>query len=329
MLIRLETMKMLISEIKKSDNGTQVNSCFCVKSRNPSKSYSKGFVFNLILVDKSGEIALAYWGRSNEDAVRAVHDSVNEDDVVYVSGKVGEYRGKKIDVNEGYGEIRPATPEEYDIDDFIVTTNQNVEAMWNEILETKELFDNTHLKNLLNNFFSDSVFVDNFKKAPAASFIHHACVGGLLEHTWEVLRYCKAVAEVHPSLDKSLLFAGAILHDMGKIEAYDVSTRIKVTEKGMLIGHINIGTEIILDKISQMSTFPPLLKEKLIHMILSHHGKLEYGAAIEPKLPEAAALYRADEMGAKISQYVRTKKDADTDNFRSRWNKYTGSLFLK
>jgi len=273
MLIRLQKMKMLISAIKKSDNGTQVNSCFCVKNRNSSKSYSKGFMFNVILVDKSGEIALAYWGRSTEDAVRAVYDSFNEDDVVYVSGKVGEYRGKKIDVNEGYGEIRPATPEEYDIDDFIVTSNQNVEAMWNEILETKELFDNTYLKNLLNNFFSDSVFVDNFKKAPAASFIHHACVGGLasfihhacvgglLEHTWEVLRYCKAVAEVHPSLDKSLLFAGAILHDMGKIEAYDVSTRIKVTEKGMLIGHINIGTEIILDKISQMSTFPPHLKE--------------------------------------------------------------------
>ncbi len=320
---------MLISDIKKSDNGTQVSSCFCVKSRTPSKSYSKGFVFNLILVDKSGEIALAYWGRSTEDDVRAVYDSVNEDDVVYVSGKVGEYRGKKIDVNEGYGEIRSATPEEYDIADFIVTTNQNVEAMWNEILETKELFDNTHLKNLLTNFFSDSVFVHNFKKAPAASFIHHACVGGLLEHTWEVLRYCKAVAEVHPSLDKSLLFTGAILHDMGKIEAYDGSMRIKVSKKGMLIGHINIGTEIILDKISQMPSFPPLLKEKLIHMILSSHGKMEYGAAIEPKLPEAAALYRADEMGAKISQYIRTKKDAETDNFSSRWNKYTGSLFLK
>ena len=322
-------MKTLISAVKESDTGTRVNSCFCVKSRNPPKSYAKGFMFNVIIVDKSGEIYLTYWGGKDEDAVRLVYDSINEDAVVYVSGTVGDYRGKKIDVNEGLGEIRQARPVEYELDDFIVTANQDIDELWSEILETKESLDNAHLKNLLDTFFSDSIFVDDFKKAPAASYIHHACVGGLLEHTWEVLRYCKAVAEVHPSLDKSLLFTGAILHDIGKIKAYDVSMRIKESKKGMLVGHTNIGTEFIIDRISRISNFPSLLKDKLIHMILSHHGKIEYGAVVEPKLPEAAALSSADDMGAKISQYIRAKKDAETDNFRSSWNKYTGSVFLE
>lgn len=135
-----------------------------------------------------------------------VYDSFTEDSVVYVSGKVGEFRGKKIDVNEGFGEIRQANPDEYELDDFIVSTNLNVDEMWTEIIETKDTLDNIHLKKLLDDFFDDTTFVDNFKKIPAAMRIHHSCVGGLLEHTWEVLRYCKAVAEVHPSLDKSLLF---------------------------------------------------------------------------------------------------------------------------
>ena len=322
-------MKPLISEIKELDKGTQVESYFCVKNRNPPKAYSRGFMFNIDLTDKSGEIELTYWGGNDENAVRTVYNSFNGDDVVYVSGKVGEFRGKKIDVNEGTGEIRQARPAEYELDDFIVKTNQDVNVLWNEILETKESFDNTHLKNLLNAFFNDGVFVNNFKSAPAAMKIHHACVGGLLEHTVEVLRYCKTAAEVHPSLDKSLLFTGAILHDVGKIKAFNVSMRIKESKKGMLTGHIYIVTEIALDKISQLPTFPDLLKDKLIHMILSHHGKKEYGAAVEPKLPEAATLYCADMMGSRITQYIRAKKDAETDDFRSGYNKYIGSVFLE
>jgi len=322
-------MKTLISEIRESDIGTQVNSYFCVKYRHPPKPYAKGFMFNVGLADRSGEIELTYWGGQDEHAVRVIYDSFNADDIVYVSGKVGEFRGRKIDVNEGMGEIRQARPEEYALDDFIVTTNQDIGELWSEILETKESLDNTHLKNLLDAFFSDSVFVSNFKKAPAAMYIHHACVGGLLEHTWEVLRYCKAAAEVHSSLDKSLLFTGAILHDVGKIKEFDVSMSVRQSKKGMLLGHTYIGTEIVLDKISQLSTFPSLLKDKLIHMILSHHGKKEYGVSVQPNLPEAATLHYADEMGAKITQYIRAKKDADTDDFRSSWNKYIGSVFLE
>jgi len=322
-------MKTLISVIKESDIGTEVKSFFCVKSRYAPRKYANGFMFNIILADKSGEIELTYWGGGNEDAVQQVYDSFNEDVVVYVSGKVGEFRGKKIDVNEGLGEIRQAELDEYELDDFIVSTNQDIDEIWKELIETKDSFDNIHLKKLLEDFFDDDNFVKNFKKAPAAMLIHHSCVGGLLEHTWEVLRYCKAVADVHPSLDKSLLFTGAILHDIGKIKSFKVSMRVKQSKTGMLVGHIPIGTEMIRDKILNQTDFPSILKDKMIHMILSHHGKLEYGAGVEPKLPEAATLFQADMMGSKITQYIRAKKDAKSDSFQSGWNKYIGSVFLE
>jgi 3'-5' exoribonuclease len=323
-------MKTLISAIKELGNGSQVNSYFCVQERNPPKAYAKGFMFNVTLCDKSGEIDLTYWGGGDETAVHAVYDSFKEDDVIFVAGKVGDFRGKKIDVNMGVGEIRPAVPTEYTLEDFIVQSNQNINDLWNELLETKASFDNLHLKNLLDAFFTDADFVNNFKRAPAAMKIHHACCGGLLEHTWEVLRYCKTAADVHPSLDKSLLFAGAMLHDIGKIQAFNVSMSIKESKKGMLTDHIFIATELILDKISKQPDFPDLLKEKLIHMILSHHGKKEYGVTVEPKLPEASALSCADLMGSQITQYIRAKRDAATStDFKSGWNKHIGPVFLE
>jgi 3'-5' exoribonuclease len=320
--------KTLISEVRELDERAQVSSCFCVKHRIPLRQYKNGFRFDLALADKSGEMELTYWGDRDEKAVQAIFDSFDAGDIVWVSGTIGEYQGEKmICVNKGNGEIRRAISGEYTLDDFVVRTNRDIEVLWNEIIETKDSLHNKHLKSLLNAFFNDKVFVRGFKKAPAAIIIHHACVGGLLEHTWEVLRYCKTAAIVHPSLDKSLLFTGAILHDIGKIEEYKVSMIIKQYEKGFLIGHTFIGTELILKKISAMPNFPPLLKDKLIHMILSHSGKEEYGAGQEPKLPEAAALHYADEMGAKITQYIRAKKDAVTDDFKSPWDRRIGSVF--
>ena len=322
--------KTLISEIRELNEWAQASSCFCVKYRIPLRQYRNGFRFDVGLADKSGEMGLTYWGDRDEKAVQAIYDSFNTGDIVYVSGTVGEYQGEKmICINKGMGEIRRANRGEYTLDDFIVRTNRDIEVLWSEIVETKNSLHNKHLKNLLNAFFNDKVFVRGFKKAPAAINIHHACVGGLLEHTWEVLRYCKTAASVHPSLDKSLLFTGAILHDIGKIQEYKISMIIKQSKKGFLVGHTFIGTELILEKISAMPNFPPPLKNKLIHMILSHSGKEEYGAGQEPKLPEAAALHYADEMGAKITQYIRAKKDAVTDDFKSPWNRRIGPVFLE
>jgi len=323
-------MKSMCSEIKELDDGSPVNSYFCVKYQHPPTEYANGFRFVVGLADKSSEIELNYWGGQDKDAVKKVYDSFSEEDIVFVSGSVSVYREKKrINVNEGKGGIRLAKPDEYQFDDFLHTTNQDIEEMWNKIIGIIDTLDNPHLKGLLNAFFKDYVFVRKFKKAPAAMYIHHACIGGLLEHTWEALRYCETAADIHPSLDRELLFTGTILHDIGKIKEFNVSMCIKQSRKGMLLGHTFIGAEHMLEKISGLIDFPPLLKDKLISMVLSHHGKNEYGASQEPEFPEAAALHYADEISSKVTQYIRAKKDAVTDGFRSPWNRRIGSVFLE
>lgn len=327
---RLHPPKILCNEIRELDVGSSINSCFCVKYQHPPREYVNGFRFDVGLADQSGEMELTYWGGRDADAVKAVYDSFSEDDIVLVSGLVGAYRNKKkIYVNEGRGEIRPANPDEYRLDDFLHTTNQDIEEIWNKIVEVTESFNNSYLKDLLRAFFSDNVFIERFKKAPAAMYIHHACIGGLLEHTWEVLKYCETAADIHPSLDRDLLFTGAILHDIGKTREFSVSMSIKQSKEGMLLGHTYIGTELVLEKIREVPAFPPLLKDKVIHMILSHHGKSEHSIGQEPKFPEAATLHYADEIGSKITQYIRAKKDVVTDDFRSPWNRRIGSVFLE
>jgi len=228
-------MKLSCAQIKETGDGSQIDSCFCVKYKRPTRQYAKGFRFDVGLADKSGEIELTYWGGYDEDKVKLVYNSINEENVVHVSGLVNNYQNKKtISVNEGKGEIRLAHPNEYQLDDFIHKTNQNIEEIWKEIIKIKESFVNQNLKSLLDTFLDDDVFVEEFKKAPAAMYIHHACVGGLLEHTWEVLRYCETAADIHQSLDRELLLTGAILHDIGKIKEFEVSMSIKQSKKGML-----------------------------------------------------------------------------------------------
>jgi 3'-5' exoribonuclease len=327
---KLKNLKISSSEIKNLPNGTQVESYFCVKYMKPPVQYTSGYRFVLGLGDRDGEMELSYWGGQNLESVWSVYNSLEEDAIVKVSGEVDSFQGRKrINVNEGRGQVRLANPDEYDFSDFIHTSNQDPEEMLNKILETIESFENPYLKRVMEAFFQDDEFVADFKKAPAAMYIHHACIGGLLEHTWEVLNYCEMAAKIHPSLDRDLLFAGAILHDVGKIEEFKVSMSIKQSMKGMLLGHTFIGIEMVSEKISQIPDFPPLLMNKVIHMILSHQGKNEYGGGQPPKLPEAAALHYADEIGSKVTQYIRAKKDASTDDFRSPWNRRIGSIFLK
>jgi 3'-5' exoribonuclease len=180
----------------------------------------------------------------------------------------------------------------------------------------------------LASIFDDKKFVDEFKKAPAAMYMHHACTGGLVEHTWGILKLCEVEAEIHPSLDEDLLITGAILHDIGKIHEFQVTTNIKITEKGMLLGHVGLALEMVTEKIAKIHDFPEILKNKVLHMIISHHGEKEYGTMIEPAFPEAAAVYLADNYDAKITQYIRTKKDVNTEDFRT-YSKTLGSLYLK
>jgi 3'-5' exoribonuclease len=185
-----------------------------------------------------------------------------------------------------------------------------------------ENISNENLKKLLKNIFNEEM-KEKFKNHPAAISIHHNWIGGLLEHTLEVVKYCKLSKEISPELDEDLLVTGALLHDIGKLEEMEMTTRIKGTNIGQFAGHIIIGSILVSNKIDELKINKEL-KDKLLHMITSHHGKVENGSAKEPMFPEAIALYHADEMSSKISEmlnFVRDNKNETESDFMPKWEK--------
>ncbi len=318
--------KQFISDLKVGD---KIDSYFSVKYKRPIEMYTKGFRFRAGLADKTGEVELNYWGDKNKESIQNIYKNFDEGDVISVRGIVGEFRDNlKIDVNLESGYLKKLESNEYDIETLLGKTNQDTNSMLNYIFDIIKSMQNQYLKKLLQSFFEDKEFVEEFKKIPASMYMHHACVGGLLEHTWGVVQICEIIAKIHPSLDKDLMYAGAILHDVGKISEFHVSTHIKVTERGMLRSHISIGEEMLLEKIKLIDNFPAQLKSKLLHIMISHHGEKEYGAVKEPQFPEAATVYLADYLDSRITQYIRIKKDAKTEDFRT-YSKYLGEIYLK
>lgn len=318
--------KQLIKDLKSSD---KIQSYFSVKYKHPLREYRKGFMFVLGLADNSGEIESIYWGDQDKNFAQEIYDSIKENDVVYIEGIVNEFQNKlKIDINKETGIVKKSKEEEYEIEDFVPKTPRDIEEMSKELYKIIDSIKNKYLKELLNTFFSDEHFIREFEKAPAAMYIHQAYIGGLLEHTLNVVKICQSINLIYPKLDTDLLFTGAILHDIGKIKEFVVTSNIKQSEEGMLRGHIILGEEMVLKKIAHINDFPDNLKIKIAHIMLSHHGSTEFGSPKEPQFPEALAVYYADETDSKVSQYIQAKEDANTDDFRT-YSKRLGQIYLR
>lgn len=320
--------KILISDLK--DN-TNVKSVFSVKYKHSIKEYTNGYMFKIGIADNSGETEVTYFGGRDKSRVESVFNGFQANDVVYIDGQAKLFKNKiNININAETGNIRKAATGEYELSMFVYNSNQDLNKLMDYIDSHIQMIQNPFLKSLMNSFFEDKDFAEKFKNAPAAMYKHHACIGGLLEHTWGILKICEAQAEIHESLDKDLLIAGAILHDIGKIHEFEVTSNIKQTEPGMLLGHVGIAIQMINDKIREIPNFPEILKNKILHMVISHHGEKEYGTMVEPALPEAAVVYLADFMDSQTTQYIRLKKDAQgrTEDFRT-YKKDFGSVYLK
>lgn len=309
---------MYIREILKKENDCKCDGFFWVKNRSYPTHFSTGrggWKFDLFVGDKTGEIRLTYF-EDDEDLIKEKFDSIAKDSFIKVAGIVNIWK-EQYSITVGGrsgGSLEPAKEGEFDISQFVHESNQNPSKLIQEIKDAINDMEDDPLKKLMNLFMADSDFLDAFTNKPSAIKYHHACKGGLLEHTWEVLSHCITTVAVHSSLIKNLVYAGAILHDIGKIREICVTRGgFTPTEEGALLGHIYLGTEIINSKISQISNFPIQLKNQLLHIILSHHEKLEQGSPVETMTPEAITVACADAIGAKVSQYIRALKDADTD----------------
>jgi 3'-5' exoribonuclease len=221
-------------------------------------------------------------------------------DVVRVKGTIEEYQGNlQIRVSS----IRLATrKDEVSPKDFLPNSKRDLKVMQDEFNKRISNTSDKFIKKLLQQIFTEERF-EQFCTAPAGKSWHHAYIHGLIEHTLEIIKLCELMCEFHPELNKDLLVAGAMLHDIGKIEELSYDSAFEYTDKGKLVGHIVIASNLVRDEIKKIDGFPVELENNLIHLILSHQGKLEHASPVVPKTAEAIALYQADELSAKVNAY--------------------------
>ncbi len=320
-----ETKKQFINNLKL---GTEVETQVLVVEAHLS-SYSSphraGEKFlRLVLGDASGTIKGIMWDISMLD------EPVNNGDVLYIKGEVTEYYGLQIVIKEA----RKLDPQQVNRRMLQPMAQKEPQEMLTELKEiiNREIKD-TFLNKLLRVFFGDRDFVQKFAMSPAAKTIHHNYIGGLLEHTLEVVYFCLKIVEMYPhEIQSDLLIAGAILHDIGKIEEYDsASFNFDLTDKGKLMGHITLGKELLDEKIEQIDEFPSSLKIELGHIILSHHGHREWGSPETPKTIHAFAIFHADLISARLSQFAKIMgKQAPNEGNWSEWDRFLErSIYLK
>jgi 3'-5' exoribonuclease len=247
---------------------------------------------SLVLGDKSGELEAKMW-----DNIDEVEGSFDRDDFVKVKGLVQIYRNKpQITIYK----LRRCRDEEVDFSDYFPKTAKDVEQMFQELKEMAAELKNPWLKQLLEEFFQDEAWTAKFKQAPAAKSLHHAWLGGLLEHTLSLCQLCRLISGQYPGIDGDLLFTGGVLHDIGKIDELNYHRGFSYTSEGQLLGHMILELEMVNRKIDRIPEFPRELKILLQHLIISHHGEYEFGSPKLPMFPEALLLHSLDNLDSKL-----------------------------
>jgi 3'-5' exoribonuclease len=303
------TLKKFISEIKDRD---QVDSVFLVKEKITAMAKNGKPYLTLRLMDKTGEVDAKIW--DNVDQIGALFD---KDDFLAVRSKASVYLGKMQLI---IAELHKVPEESITLADFLPETERNIKEMETELFALVDSVADGNLKSLLNGFFQDTELFSLYRVAPAAKGMHHVCLGGLLEHSLAVAKLVENIVPLYPGLNRDLLIAGALLHDVGKVREMTYMRAFDYTDEGKLIGHITIGVEMLQEKIVTIPGFPVETAMLLKHMLLSHHGQYEFGSPKRPKTLEATILNYLDDLDSKING-IRThiKKEVASE---SRWTAY-------
>lgn len=253
---------------------------------------------SLELGDRSLSVNSNIW-----DNFESLYKNFKVGDIVKIKGTMDEYRGiPQISISS----IKPVIEsEDVSVSDFLPKSKRNPKKMSREFFDRIEEISDLSLKTLIKNIFNEDNF-EKFSNSPAGKSWHHAYVHGLIEHTLEIIKICDLMCDIHPEINRDLLISGAIMHDFGKTEELSVNTTFNYTDKGKLLGHIVISAMIINEETKKISAFSEELKNNLLHIVLSHQGKLEFASPVVPKTLEAITLYQADELSAKVNAYKNT-----------------------
>ena len=283
--------------IKEYRDGDRVFDIYLCKYKQSSVTKNGKQFDNVVLQDKTGTIDAKIW-----DPNSAGIGDFDAFDYIEVYGDLTVFQGtNQINVKR----VRKCSEGEYDTKNYLPVSKRDLAVMATELKDLIASIQNTYLKELLEMIFiKDQEFADLFQKSSAAKAVHHGFVGGLLEHTLSVASLCEFYAKKYPILNRDLLIAGALCHDIGKVRELSLFPENDYTDDGQLLGHIVMGSEMVSEKIAQIPGFPNQIKAQLKHCILAHHGELEYGSPKKPALIEAVALNFADNTDAKIQTFT-------------------------
>ncbi len=292
-----------------------VTDYFLVRTKDVRLKKSGEPYLALNLSDRTGQLDVKMW-----DDIEGVVNTFEQSDFVKVSGFVTIYRLKPQMTLQ---RLRRAQESEIELADYLPHTEKNIDEMFSELRAIVEGFKNPHLKSLLNAFLDDDEIAKRMKVAPAAKTLHHAFIGGLLEHVTSLLNLARLTASNYAFIDVELVQTGVVLHDLGKIYELSYDRTFEYTDEGQLLGHIWIMLRLLDRKCSTLADFPPKLKTLVEHLILSHHGKYEFGSPKLPSFPEALLLHYLDDMDSKLES-MRAEISADQND--RDWTPYNRSL---
>jgi 3'-5' exoribonuclease len=277
--------------------GQRITAFFLARQKQlePFRDRSKGEFLTLILGDRTGQILARVWEGAPELA-----QTFEEDDIVKIAGDVEEYLGRaQLIIHK----LRPAQDNEFDLADFLPATAKDVPALLAQTQAAVDSLRDRHLGALIRYFYADSAFIERLTQAPAARRLHHAYLGGLLEHTAEMLALADTLLGLYPELHADLLRAGVLLHAVGKLREYAWTRDIDYTDEGRLIGHVVLVDELVTEALRHFPDFPPELSLRLRHMLISYRGRYEWGAPRQPMTLEAAALHHIENLNAQLSRF--------------------------
>lgn len=303
--------------VKDICDNQQVDDIFLMRDMRMGETKAGKTYLSLQVMDKSGEITARVWDNAAELAPVCSPGSF-----VRMQAQAQSYKGE---MQLRVVQATPVDPESVDLAFFLPATPCDIAAMSQEIVGFINSVDDAHIKALLLSIVNDNALWQGFLKAPAAKMMHHAYLGGLLEHTLGICRLADKITELYPSLDRSLLLAGVILHDIGKVREFTFDTApFNYSNEGRLVGHMVISVEIVQQKIGALSGFPEQTAHLIKHLILSHHGRYEFGSPALPMTREAFVLNFIDDLDAKMNYLDKLSTQLDGSEYQ--WSDYQRNL---
>lgn len=299
--------------IEDLQDGDRVSGIYLCKYKKRANTKTGKPYDNVELQDKTGVASAKIW-----DPFSPGIDDFEEKDYVEITGEVLTFNSA-IQIN--IRRARKAEEGEYDPKNYFAVSSFDMDDMYKELLSYVDSVENKYLKELADKYFRNEVLMSKFVKHSAAKSVHHGFIGGLMEHTLSVTRFCDYLSRNYPFLKRDLMIMGGLFHDIGKLEELTSFPTNDYTDVGQLIGHIVTGTIMLSKSMDEIEGFPQELRNEFLHCILAHHGELEYGSPKKPALAEALALNIADSADAKLEIMKELLQQSSKDEWLG-YNKF-------